>query len=290
MTQEINLYEARLRPRREWATARTLGIATAVSLALVASLAVYFRFDAAHTAVELSSLQGELARDQTRLSALEKSLAERRVSPALAGQLAQVNARLETRQAVMDVLDSGRIGNTHGFSDFMLGFSRQTRADLWLTGFSVSAGGEEIELRGAVLDPAVLPSYVQGLAREPIFRGRQFATLTMRRVEPDPARPEASSAASAGASAAASRPIRYVEFSLRSANAVGGEDSTINGGAGAGTPQAASAATAPVAPPAKADAAGAVVPVTAASLLNAVNAAGVPVTTAGAPATTGGRQ
>jgi hypothetical protein len=216
VTQQINLYDVRLRPRNELAKARSLGIAAAVLLVLLFAFAVYVRLVADRRGAELSALQAELRTEQEQVTALAKVAAERRVTPALAGELANSRALLETRQEVMDVLASGRLGKADGFSGVMFGFARQAQADVWLTGFSVAGGGEEIEIRGRLLDPAKLPGYVQRLSGEPVFHGRRFATLEMRSVEPEAAKTDAGAAAPSASSAT---PPRYVEFVLRSANA-----------------------------------------------------------------------
>lgn len=223
MTQQINLYDDRLRPRHELATARSLGIGAAILLALVSASAVYSRINADRRGAELTALQAEVRAEQERVTALAKGVAERRVTPALAGELAKVRMQLEARQAVLAVLASGRIGNAEGFSGVMFGFARQAQTDVWLTGFSVTGGGEEIEIRGRLLDPAKLPAYVQRLSGEPVFHGRRFATLDMRSVEPEAPRPDAAAVQPLAPSAT---PLRYVEFALRSANAgatVGGK-------------------------------------------------------------------
>lgn len=219
MTQQINLYEARLQPRHELATARTLGIGAAILLVLVSALAVYSRINADQRSVELLALQDEVRTEQERVAAVAKAVAERRVSPALVGDLAAARMQLEARQEVMDVLASGRIGNAEGFSGIMFGFARQVQADVWLTSFAVTNGGEEIEIRGRVLDATKLPSYVQRLSAEPVFHGRRFATLDMRSIEPEAPKAEAVVAATAQP-ASPPVPVRYVEFALRSANAV----------------------------------------------------------------------
>lgn len=217
MTQQINLFEARLWPSRELIKACHLGIAAAALLAVMVLAVVYVRIDAEHQAAELAALQVRLQTEREHLAALGKEIAERRVSPALSAELAKTRALLETRQEVLKVLDSGKVGNAGGFSEIMLGFARQAQSDLWLTGFVVGAGGEDIEIRGRLLDPSRLPAYVQRLSGEPVFHGRRFATLDMRSVEPDPAavRP---AAALPGAAVVATSP-RHIEFILRSPSA-----------------------------------------------------------------------
>lgn len=224
MTQQINLYDARLRPSRELATARNLAIGAAVLLLLTSVTALYVRHEASSKTAIQSALQAEVRGEQERLLVLGKASAERRVSPELASELTNTRAMLARRQEVMDVLDAGRPGKLSGFSEIMYGFARQAQSDVWLTGFSVSAGGDEIEIRGRMLDPAKLPSYVQRLSSEPVFQGRRFSALDMRSVDPALPMPDQAAPGAPAVPAASAQPIaalpRFVEFVLRSANAV----------------------------------------------------------------------
>ncbi len=231
MSQQINLYEARLRPSHALATARNLGICALALLVLMTALALWTRTDADRK-TEAAAVSRKLQdQEQEKMGALSKVMAERKVSPALAGEMEITKSMLAARQEVMDVLDSGQLGNTSGFSAFMIGFARQSQNDLWLTGFVVTLGGEEIEIRGRLLDPARLPSYVQGLSSEPVFQGRRFAALEMRDVEPEALKAEQPGAAKVSA-AGVQPPLRlprFVEFTLRSENA-GGADGATRGG------------------------------------------------------------
>ena len=231
-SQQINLYEARLRPRHELPVARNLAMATLLVLALLTGGALWVRSGAQSKAEALALLQKQLASEQAQLAELSKSIAGRRVSSVLAAELETARAALALRNEVVAVLDSGSLGNTSGFSAIMQGFARRSQPDLWLTGFSVSSGGEEIEIRGRLLDPARLPAYMQGLRSEPVFAGRRFAALEMKGV--DPLEPKAESAASSPAPAADSsveeaKLPRFVEFVLRSEK-VAGADAAENSG------------------------------------------------------------
>lgn len=223
MSQQINLYEDRLRPRHELATARNLTVCTAFVLVLVAALAWWTNFDAKRKTVVAASVQTQLAEEQKKLTELAKVMAERKVSPALVSERDSLKAVLAQRQEVMTVLDSGQLGNTAGFSAVMTGFARQTLTDLWLTGFSVRMGGEGIEIHGRLFDPAKLPAYVKSLSAEPVFQGRRFAALEMRDVEPDEQPVAVPPVGKVGTDngAVQAQPLkqpRFVEFILRSEN------------------------------------------------------------------------
>lgn len=236
MSQQINLYDARLRPRHELLVARNLGKWAGALLLLMVALSLWAHFDAKRKTEAASALQQQLTEQQEQLTALSKAVSDRRVSPPLAAELDQVKATLAARKEVAAVVDSGRVGNTAGFSSFMTGFARLAQGDLWLTGFRVAAGGEEIEIRGRLFDSSKLPVYVQRLSGEPVFKGRRFAALEMKGVDPEvekAAQPAPAIAAepsrAAGQGAAAPRLPRFVEFVLRSEN-VGSVDNVDGDG------------------------------------------------------------
>ena len=233
--QQINLYETRLRPRHELATARNLAFATLLVLVLMVALSWWVRGEASGKSEVSAGLQKQLTSEQEQLTDLTKAIGQRKISPALASELEVAKTMLAARNEVMAVLDSGKLGNTTGFSAFMMGFARQSQTDLWLTGFSVTAGGEEIEIRGRLLDPAKLPVYMQRLRNEPVFQGRRFAALEMHGIDPEELKANGSGTArvletDTQQGAAPSLP-RYFEFVLRSEN-IDGSDTMQNGGGG----------------------------------------------------------
>ena len=218
MSQQINLYEARLRPSRDLLTGRRLGAVLGLLLVVIVAAGALARVAAERSEAELRGVQAELTASQEKLAALTKMFSAGKVSAGLQAQIDQAKVPLAARQAAMALIDSGQLGNREGFSAILSGFSRQTSKDLWLTGFAVSQGGQEIEIRGRSLDPAGLPGYIQRLAAESAFKGRRFAALDMRRVDPAQDKP-GEGAAPVPAPVAAATPAlpRHVEFVLRSA-------------------------------------------------------------------------
>ena len=220
MSQQINLYEKRLRPEREPLTGRRLALAVGLVVVVLAAWSFVERRAADAAAAELAGVQAEVAASQQKLAALGKSLAERRLPDALKAEVEGARARLAVQNAVMALIDAGGLGNDAGFSALMRGFSHLASNDLWLTGFTVAAGGKEIEIRGRLFDAASLPVYVQRLAGDPAFKGLRFSALELRRVTTVPAPVSASAYASevAKAPADASSVSRILDFVLRSEN------------------------------------------------------------------------
>lgn len=217
MSQQINLYEERLRPRLELATGRNLAVAVLALVLVMAGWSLWEGAQADRKATAAAALSQEVGSAQEKMKALAQVVAERKVSPELSAEIAQSKAMIAARDEVFGVLDSGVFARTGGFSSFMLGFAQQTRADLWLTGFRIAAGGDDIEIHGRTLDPAYLPDYVQGLNAVPVFQGRRFAALEMRQVTADaPQEDSAALATNALPAASATALPTYVEFELRS--------------------------------------------------------------------------
>lgn len=230
MTQQINLYETRLRPRHELVTARNLGVATLLALVLMTALALWTGTEARRTVQQAEVVQDQLVSTQSQLTELGKAVEARTVSPALTAEINVVKSRLAVQEEVLTVLGSGPLGNSSGFSTVMTGFAHRTQSDLWLIGFDLTAGGENLEIRGRLLDPAKLPAYVQHLRDEPVFQGRRFAALEMHAGrEEDRSVTEAPTPRGATADGLVSSPVllpRFVEFVLRSEKMATGDVAT----------------------------------------------------------------
>ncbi|WP_263769702.1 PilN domain-containing protein [Propionivibrio soli] len=217
MSQQINLYEDRLRPRRELATWRNVGGAALVVFVVTAIVAAWTGLEAKGKAEAAAVVQKQLADEQQKLAELTKAMGERKVSPAVAAELDSSRVAVGLREEILSALETRPLAVEGRFSAAMAAFARQAQPDLWLTGFDISAGGDEIEVRGRMLDSAKLPAYVQALGREPAFQGRRFAALEMRGV--DPAEPKTAADTAKGDGVAAIPALHYVEFILRSEKA-----------------------------------------------------------------------
>lgn len=99
---------------------------------------------------------------------------------ALQNSLAKLEADIKNRQKIATILQKSDFGNTTGYSAYMVAFARQIPAGLWLTGFNITGGGNEIALQGRSLKPELVPSYVSQLKLEAIMQGKSFSALHMQ--------------------------------------------------------------------------------------------------------------
>jgi hypothetical protein len=202
MSQQINLFNPIFMKQRKYFS--LLAMLQALGLIVLGSL--FFYGYALYQVGQLKQQSDESAKRYKAEQAHLVSLATA-FSPQQAGQLLQNEIqRLEKQSAeqneMIETLKSGAVGNTTGYSEYMRAFARQAVQGLWLTGFKVTGDAAQISLSGGVLNPELLPAYIQRLGKERIMQGKTFSTLKMQQ-----------SKAEEGVTSAARR---YVEFTLYS--------------------------------------------------------------------------
>lgn len=216
MSQQINLLLPALRPRFDWLGLPVVAGAALVGLALISLMAILGQTRAVSLRAAEAEIKSQLTAAQQQVQALGQSLAARQGDTSLDRQITAARLALTQRQEVLAVIAQGDVTQGSAYSGLLQGFSRQTVNGVWLVGFGFA--DKEIEIRGRLLDPALLPTYINRLNNEPAFAGRRFAALDMKSVDPaDEKRTDASSVDKAPV------PARYTEFALRTAQVVGQE-------------------------------------------------------------------
>lgn len=201
MSQQINLFNpAFVKQRKHFSLPAML---QALGMIVVGSLFFYgyalYQVDQLGEQSEASAKQYNA--EQARLARYAAEFSPQQANQALQDEVRRLEKRVADQAELIEIIKSGAVGNTTGYSEYMRAFSRQVAQGLWLTGFKVTGDAAQISLSGAVLDPGLLPAYIQRLSKESVMRGKTFATLQMRQPKA-----EASQAAAP----------RYVEFTLHS--------------------------------------------------------------------------
>jgi hypothetical protein len=239
MSQQINLFNPLFRRKRfspTSANAMLYGVGIIVVLAALYGIYQENRTrDIARRAQEVNLKFSEATALREKLAA---QLAQQKPNAELAAEINHLEARLKGRQDIVEALNSGAVGTTGGYSEYMRAFSRQTVNGLWLTGFDIASAGNEFMIEGRTLSADLLPSYLKRLNAEKTLQGRQFATLSIGQPKPEPVSPGAPAAqasneiksaadAKSGAAAkdtksgkdAAPNAPRYLEFTISTSEA-----------------------------------------------------------------------
>jgi hypothetical protein len=185
MSQQINLFNPELMKRRKYLSLIT--ILQALALIVAGGLLFY-----GYAVYQVGQLHKQSEDNTRRFNAGQASwarytaeLSPQQSNQALQDEVRQLEKKTADQTELIEVLKSGAIGNTTGYSAYMRAFSRQIVQGLWLTGFKVTGDAAQISLSGAVMSPQLLPEYIQRLGKESIMQGKTFSTLQMQQPKPE---------------------------------------------------------------------------------------------------------
>lgn len=202
MSQQINLYNPLFLRKQKYFSTRTM----LQSLALIAAglLALY-----AYALVQTRGLERLAAEYGSQLSVQRDqfvALGAQGRGRLLEAEVSRLEGDVRVRRATLDILQTGEFGNTEGFSRYFAAFGRHPIRGVWLTGFSVGEGGNDLRIRGRVLHADLVPAYLKALNSEEVMRGRLVTELKLLAKD--------ESAARRSAAASTLEPERFVEFDL----------------------------------------------------------------------------
>lgn len=215
MTQQINLYDATLRPTRDLLNLPNLVGAVVGALLLIVALAIFGMVRASDEQRQFKAAEARLRQAQEQLTVLAVKQSTRKADPALEQAITTARQRLAAKLDILERLQRGDFGDRQGFHPYFHALAAVAVDGLWLTGFDVAAGGKALEIRGRMLGESALPRYVEALRRQPAFAGREFAALNVSRL----ASPETKTDEKTAGQGAARPAPAIVEFALSGAAA-----------------------------------------------------------------------
>ena len=201
MPQQINLYNPAFEAKRALMSLKGAVAGWVVVAALVVVYAGYLMISLRSVEQQERELARQVAAAQADSQRLGGAMASRRHDPRITEEVARLEGEVKGRQEVMNMLGSGGLGDTRGFSDHLKAFARQSFEGVWLTGLSIATAGRDVSIEGRALQAAYVPSYLKRLNGENAMQGHPFSELLIQEPAPDPG---------------AKTPVRpnYVEFKL----------------------------------------------------------------------------
>jgi cell division protein FtsL len=204
MSQQINLFNPIFMKQRKYFSLLTM--LQALGMIIAGSLIFYgyaiYQVDQLKRQSEENTQRYNA--EQTRLAGFMAEFSPQHSIQLLQNEVQRLGKQVDEQNQIIETLKSGAVGNTTGYSEYMRAFSRQVVQGLWLTGFKVTGDAAQISLSGGVVDPELLPAYIQRLGRESIMKGKTFSTLKMQQSKVDEGKAPTSPAR------------RYIEFTLYS--------------------------------------------------------------------------
>ena len=185
MSQNINLFSPAFRKQRQMLSLATVVQCLGITLVALFGYQYYLQQKVNGLDAELSSADGLLKSQRSHLERVKGKPGSTKLDAQLDADIARLENELKLARESVDALKGGAFGNQRGFAEYLRAFSRQSVNGLWLTGFTI-AGSGELEIRGRVLSPDLVPSYIQRLNQEKVLAGRSFARLEMSRPKAEP--------------------------------------------------------------------------------------------------------
>jgi cell division protein FtsL len=208
MSQQINLFNPIFMKQRKYFSLLTMLQALVMIVAGSLIFYGYAIYQVGQLKRQADETNNRYIAEQARLTTFMAEFSPQRAMQSLQNEVQDMDKRVADQNRIIETLKSGAVGNTTGFSEYMRAFSRQVVQGLWLTGFKVTGDAAQISLSGGVVNPQLLPIYIQHLGRESIMKGKTFSTLKMKQAGADEAD---------GKSSKATNPARnYIEFTLYS--------------------------------------------------------------------------
>lgn len=219
MSQQINLFNPLFRKKGfSFTSALAMLYGAGIAVAVMALTVTYVERDLNATRALAQGVDAQFKAATAQRDKLAAEVSLQKPSPQLEKEVADLDALLRSRQEVVETLKSGAIGNTQGFSDYMLAFSRQSVSGLWLTGFDVALAGNELAIQGRALNADLVPKYLNRLTQEKALSGRQFGAMRITRQQMPAVTASAAEPAKKGETAAAKEAAAagaaYLEFSV----------------------------------------------------------------------------
>jgi hypothetical protein len=199
MAQQINLYNPLFLKQEKHFSARTMVHALAVVLLGIVAVFVAGSFQTRSAERLASQYREQVLRQRDQVVKLGGQVGAAARSKALEAELARLESEIKLRQATLQALSTGELGNTAGFSEFFAALGRQALAGIWLTRIHIGDAGNDLLIEGRALHAELMPAYLRALNHETMMRGRRVTEMKLT---------------AAAGKGLATEPGRFVEFSL----------------------------------------------------------------------------
>ncbi len=180
MEQQINLYQPILGAERRLFSARAIAIALCV---LAGSLVIFSGY-ASHRIARLESMIESIEKREAVTLAMTESVNQAfkpKMSQAgLDAEAKRLTADIESRQRALAVIGHDVGKTSTGFAARLEALGNRQIEGIWLSAITLNAGDGGLAMRGAAVRPALVPSYLRGLAEETALTGIRFDKLSMR--------------------------------------------------------------------------------------------------------------
>lgn len=180
MSQQINLYRPIFRKQEKKFSARAMLQAGAVMVAGIAVLYGMLAWQVYLLRNESQTIDQQYVDAAGRLEKITRQFGPYAPSTALLERVEMLERQVAARRRMHEALQAQAFPVSQGYSDYLLAFARQDLPAVWLTQFTITGAGEELDLAGRTADPVAVPRFVQRLSAESALAGKVFQVFLLR--------------------------------------------------------------------------------------------------------------
>jgi Tfp pilus assembly protein PilN len=187
MEQQVNLYQPILGARKRLFSAHAIGLGLCLLALCLGGLAAFGAWRTGHAERSVSLLESQQA---AALAMAERTGAQLHPGLSLAQLQAQakdLSAAIAASERALDLVRSGSASPATGFAARLEALARRQIDGLWLHHIILGSGDGRLALRGATVDPRLVPAYLAALSEEGALAGVRFDKLAMRRAKQEEA-------------------------------------------------------------------------------------------------------
>lgn len=178
--QEVNLYLPHLQPKVDYLAPALVVRGLAALLLIMVAIACFDVVQNIQLQQQLDVEQVQVDQLADQIEAVKQQLPESQAA-RLDQEIQQLGREVKRRKAISRLIDGQSIGNTAGFSEQLQSLARESSAELALTGFEFSSGGDVVSLQGETRHPEAVPYYVARLRDSDSFSNSLFGSLSIQR-------------------------------------------------------------------------------------------------------------
>ncbi len=184
--QQINLYRSAKSKSGDSGVGGAIALTVAALLLVMGAYGGWLQWSLHQAQARVQTQENQQSELQTQLKAQQAELAKRQQSPILRRQRERLQRELRAKRHVLQTLTGDAAGNRAGFSTYLEGLAAAPVEGLWLTQVEIAAGGDQLNVRGAVLRADGVPRLLRQLGGIEVFAGHEFQTLQLKRSEQQP--------------------------------------------------------------------------------------------------------
>lgn len=178
--QYVNLYHDDLKQKREYLSAKEILIVVALVSAVMLLYSVYSIYSVKNhdrQSVELQSDVSVLSATVSELAAMTKPQEDPQLVLEARRLESEIRHLRRLRELASVPLESAPP------EKFLRAVARQKPDGMWFNVMYLASAGEDIVLEGYVINPELLPKFIETLGMEEALRGKNFHTLEILPVE-----------------------------------------------------------------------------------------------------------